>query len=195
MLTDSLHTADEASLRARLAELVRATNWLMDALRAVRGSVDAPWCIGAGAIRTSVWDHLHGYPMSVPDDVDVAFFDPGTPAAEDHRIAEKLIELQPRWQWDVVNQAHAHTLSGIRERKAFLSLGDAIACWPETATAVGVWLNQSEELHVVAPHGLRDLFGLVLRVSPRLRDFDVFEQRCFSKRWRERWPMVTIVGS
>jgi hypothetical protein len=38
-------------------------------------------------------------------------------------------------------------------------------------------------------------FGLVLRASPLLRDIDVFEQRCVGKRWRERWPMVTLAES
>ena len=44
----------------RLRDVLRATPWLMEALRAAR-AVDPPdWLLGAGAVRTAVWDHLHG---------------------------------------------------------------------------------------------------------------------------------------
>ena len=183
-------SSKERALYATLVELVSTTDWLMQALNAVCSSIDVPWCIGAGAIRTCVWDHLHGYPVRVPDDVDVAFFDAATGVSEERRIAEGLTEALPGWQWDVVNQAHAHKLSKRADASAFLCLEDAIACWPETATAVGVYMRSSGTLHVLAPHGLSDLFGLVLRVSPRLRDGDVFERRRCDKRWHERWPRV-----
>jgi hypothetical protein len=49
------------SAEARLEAIVRSTAWLMRALEAAR-RVDAPdWLIGAGAVRTAVWDRLHGY--------------------------------------------------------------------------------------------------------------------------------------
>jgi hypothetical protein len=37
--------------------------------------VDLPdWFVGAGAIRNTVWDYLHGYTVPTPlADVDVAF--------------------------------------------------------------------------------------------------------------------------
>ena len=44
-----------------LDRILRSTPWLMDALAAAR-EVDAPnWLIGAGAVRTAVWDRLHGF--------------------------------------------------------------------------------------------------------------------------------------
>ena len=45
----------------RLEEAIRSTSWLMRALIAAH-EVDAPdWLIGAGAVRTAVWDRLHSY--------------------------------------------------------------------------------------------------------------------------------------
>ncbi|MEA2408349.1 MAG: uncharacterized protein QOE69_2468, partial [Thermoleophilaceae bacterium] len=60
-----------------MERIVRSTPWLIDVLEAAR-EVDAPdWLIGAGAIRTAVWDSLHGFdePTELAD-VDLAFFDP-----------------------------------------------------------------------------------------------------------------------
>jgi hypothetical protein len=44
--------------------------------RAAR-EVNAPeWWIGAGAIRTAVWDRLHGYAQPTPlADLDLIYFD------------------------------------------------------------------------------------------------------------------------
>ena len=56
---------------------MRATPWLMAALEAAR-DVDPPdWLIGAGAVRTAVWDRLHGHAEPTPlRDLDLAFYDP-----------------------------------------------------------------------------------------------------------------------
>jgi hypothetical protein len=42
-----------------------------------------------------------------------------------------------------------------------------VSTWPETATSIAVRLLANDELHVVAPCGLADLFGMVLRRNPR----------------------------
>src|SRR5919201_6845633 len=65
--------------------ILRSNEWLMSVLHAAR-AVDLPdWFVGAGAIRNTVWDYLHGYTMPTPlADVDVVFFDPQdlTPARD-----------------------------------------------------------------------------------------------------------------
>jgi uncharacterized protein len=74
----------------RVEAIVRSTPWLMDALRVAR-DVDAPdWLIGAGAVRTAVCDHLHGFEEAAePADVDVAFFDPNDLRLRAKRITER----------------------------------------------------------------------------------------------------------
>jgi hypothetical protein len=39
--------------------------------------------------------------------------------------------------------------------------------WPETATAVAVRRNDEDGCEVAAPFGVDDLFGLILRPTPR----------------------------
>ena len=63
-----------------LQAIVRSSPWLMRALRAARDLGLPQWCIGAGALRNRVWDHLHGHtePSRLAD-VDLVYFDPEEP--------------------------------------------------------------------------------------------------------------------
>ena len=55
-----------ADLPGRLVDMVRATPWLLEALRAAR-DVDPPdWLVGGGVLRDLVWDRLHGRPRPAP---------------------------------------------------------------------------------------------------------------------------------
>jgi len=44
----------------QLRAIAQSSLPLMQALAAARGLGLASWCIGAGAVRNRVWDHLHG---------------------------------------------------------------------------------------------------------------------------------------
>jgi hypothetical protein len=186
------------SSEQRLIEIVRSTPWLMRALEAVR-TVGAPAaCIGAGAVRATVWDRLHEF--STPSDladVDVPYFDASDLSVErELAYRHHLTELEPGRAWDVVNQASVHLWYERRFGTAIAplrSVEDGIASWPETATAVAVSLDDSDRIHVVAPFGLSDLFDCVVRrnvgrVSPRQ-----FRTRVEAKRFAERWPKVQVV--
>lgn len=188
---------DAAGDVARLTALVRDVPWFMAALRAGRELGLAQWCIGAGALRNLVWDALHGHAQrTAPADVDFAFFcadDLG--AARDAALQRRLGELCPGLPWEVTNQAGVHLWFEAHFGHAvepLLSLEDAIATWPEPATAVGVWLDARDTLHVIAPHGLQDLLGLRVRHNPVRASVDTYLERCASKRYAERWPGVTV---
>jgi hypothetical protein len=49
-------------------------------------------------------------------------------------------------------------------------------------------------LTVIAPLGLSDLLGLVLRRNPRQVTREYFEQRRARKDVARRWPRVLVVG-
>ena len=69
----------------------------MRALRAVRELGLASWCIGAGAVRSLVWDALHE--LTVPSelsDIDVAYFDASDLSSErDSKLERRLKILLP----------------------------------------------------------------------------------------------------
>jgi hypothetical protein len=178
--------------------IVRSTPWLMDALGAAR-EVDAPdWVIGAGAVRTAVWDRLHGFdePTELAD-VDVAFFDPGDLSPErDLAVERALRERQPDTPWDAKNQAAVHLWYPAKfgyEVDPLASTAAGVATWPETATCVGVRLDADDHMSVVAPHGLDDLLGLVHRRNPVRVSTEEYERRLRTKRITERWPRVCVL--
>ena len=170
---------------------VRATSWLMRALEAAR-DVDAPdWLVGAGAIRDAVWDRLHGREPGPPKDVDLLYFDP----RGDSPVEEALRARCPGLAWDAKNQAFVHEWYGARfgfEVEPLRSSADAVATFPETATAVGVRLEHDGRLTVVAPCGLDDLLGLVHRRNPRRVAVAEYERRLAAKGVAHRWPRADV---
>jgi len=198
MLEEKKNAFVQTLQEERLIALVQGSPVFMDALRAVRSLGLASWCIGAGAVRNLVWDALHAHPQpSALADIDVCHFDAGDPEARrDAELQGRLQALRPDLPWELTNQAavhlwfesvFGHAVSPLR------SLEEAVASWPEYATAVGISLDAQERLHVIAPHGLDDLFGLVVRRNPVRVSVATYRQRLAQKRYAERWPRVTIV--
>jgi uncharacterized protein len=185
-------------MEARLEEIARMTPWLWAALEAAR-EVDPPdWLLGAGAVRTAVWDRLHGVQPALPKDVDVVFFDPDDLSPErDAQVERALRERAPDIPWDSKNQAAVHRWYPRRfgyEVEPLSSSADGVATWPETAVCVGLHLDARDRLAVVAPYGLEDLFGLVHRRNPRRVSVEEYERRLCEKQIAQRWPQATIVG-
>jgi hypothetical protein len=184
----------------RLVAIAQASAWFMEALQAVRRLDLADWCIGAGAVRNLVWDHLHGFeqPSSLAD-VDVAYFDAADLSAGRDRWLQSCLAAQwPQVPWEVTNQAAVHTWFEAHFGHAVQplpSLEAAIATWPEFATCVGVTVDAQGQLRVIAPHGLDDLFGMVVRRNPRRVSVETYRQRVRSKRYGQRWPLVRVMAA
>jgi hypothetical protein len=188
----------DTELQQRLIEIVQGSAWLMGALGAVRQLGLAEWCIGAGAVRGLVWDVLHKHEVSsVLPDVDVVYFDCSDISQQrDLALQRKLSLICPNVPWEVTNQAGVHQWleSKFASTQApFRSLQEGIASWPELATAVGVFLDNDNVLHVVAPHGLGDLFAMRVRRNPVSVSPQIYHQRIAEKRWNERWPLLEVV--
>jgi hypothetical protein len=181
----------------RLIALARATPWFMQALAQVRACRLRAWCVGAGAVRNMVWDALHGHAVpSALADIDVAFFDADDPSPErDAALQRQLQAAAPGTPWEVTNQAGVHLWFEQQFGHAVAplrSLEDAVASWPEFATAVGLSLDDEDRLHVIAPHGLDDLFAMVVRRNPMRVSVETFRERVANKRYAQRWPHVRI---
>ncbi|MBO9354954.1 hypothetical protein GG851_13225 [Bordetella petrii] len=176
--------------------MVAASAPLMAALRAVRSLELSSWCIGAGAIRSLVWNSLHGFSgASYGDDVDVAYFDPHAASGHEAQLQDRLRCLCPTIDWEVTNQAKVHEWLVDDSGHAvapLTSLEDGLATWPEFATCVGVHLDINDSVHVIAPYGLADLFELRVRHNPRRASYSTFLARVQSKGFRSRWPKLAV---
>jgi uncharacterized protein len=160
-------------------------------LEAARDCCPPDWALGAGALRNLVWDALTGR-CNPPADVDVVFFGGADEAAVERRLAERL----PGVPWEAKDQALVHTWYQRRfgvSVEPLTSLADAVGTWPETCTSVALRLRPDGGLDVIAPCGLEDLFGLVVRRNPRRVTVERYLARLAEKRPAERWPGVTVV--
>jgi RimJ/RimL family protein N-acetyltransferase len=181
-----------------LCSILKATPWLMHALEVVRRLELPDWAIAAGAIRNAVWDHLHGHALPTPlRDVDVVFFDPADVSeARDHRLEKQLQQIRPSLPWEVTNQASVHLwfpkVFGY-EVPSFHSTEEAVAHNPETATSVGARLGATGSLEILAPCGLSDLLGMVLRHNRRRATRDLYLRRLEDKRIADVWPRARII--
>lgn len=157
-------------------------------------SLKLPDCwVGAGFIRNKAWDLLHDKDVPyVLNDVDVVFHDQHK--VEDLKFEKRLEErstlLNSKVQWEVVNQAKTHEW---HDRHPYENTTEAISEWVETATCIGVRLNESGELEFTGPHGTDDLENLVLRPVPTLKNLEDFNRRVAMKEWLLRWPKLRVV--
>jgi len=174
-----------------ILNIISSDEYMMRALRVAEELKLKDWLIGAGFVRNKVWDHLHGFSKKEVDtaDIDLVYFNPvGNDEEADQKLSQKLNE-ETGLTWEVVNQFYAARWHGDEQ---YESTEDAISQWPETVTAVGVYLKNGQ-LYLVAPYGIDDLVNLVVRKSPKFKGDDaVFQQRMKQKQWFKKWPKLTL---
>ncbi|MAZ40798.1 hypothetical protein CL654_01635 [bacterium] len=176
-----------------ILNLIREDKWMMDVLH-IAEKLNLPnWVIGAGFVRNKVWDYLHGYnkkEVNTPD-IDLVYYDPdGNDEKADEELSQKLIR-ETNIQWEVVNEVYAHVWNKI---PPYSSVEDAISQWPETATGIGVRLENGD-LKLIAPHGIEDLVDLVVRISPKFPNpnaVEIVKERVRTKKWKAKWSKLTV---
>ena len=154
--------------------------------------------LAAGVIRNTVWAHLHDQSFSLDQtEIDVIFYDANETNAElSNAIVRQLMQYYPDHIWDVTNQATVHQWykndngDGI---EPLSSINHALSLWPETATAVAIRLLENNDLDMIAPFGLDDLFELKLRWNDALVSRGVFANRVASKQFLKKWPKLKWV--
>ena len=113
-----------------------------------------------------------------------------TEPAYESQIEQQLSALVPGVHWEAVNQATVHTYTG---DAPYRSIEEAMSRWADLVTAVGVYLTDADEIEIIAPAGLDDLFQLKVRpnlVAPNAAA--VYRSRMATKGWLERWPKLSI---
>jgi hypothetical protein len=185
---------------ATLIDTVRSSDWLLRVLAAVRDEHLPDAWVGAGALRDLVWGERYGSGFS-PErvrDVDVAFFDPHDLSRDnDERVTASLGRRLPGVPWEASNQAAVHTWYhtefGGEPAEPLTSVDEALATWPETATAVAVRLTPDDAIEINAPLGLDDLLGGVWRRNPRRVSVERSLARLARHQPQIRWPGVTVI--
>lgn len=175
-----------------LSHVIKNDIWMMEVLSAAEKLSLPDWWVGAGFLRSKVWDVLEGLESKPTIDVDLVYFDQGSIRPEaDWGYDEQMKNKYPFANWEVRNQARMHYMDDF---PPYTSTADGIANWVETATCVAVKL-ENEKLKFLFCYGTNDLFGLIARPIPRFQTPELiskFYKRIRDKHWRERWPSLVI---
>ncbi len=178
---------------ARIAGILGALPGHRDALQALALAGPRGAWIGAGFVRNAVWDALSGRQPDIRDlaDLDVVHFTPGASAESDAGMEAALRAARPALPWSVTNQVRMATRNG---HAPYAGLAEALAHWPETATAIAARLSGGR-IEVLAPLGVADLLALVVRPGPAFTSApEVPRARMATKGWRARWPALRAIG-
>ncbi|OXM17041.1 hypothetical protein CGZ75_10550 [Paenibacillus herberti] len=179
-----------------IIELVEQDEWMMDILRTAQSLELPDWMVCAGFVRSKIWDVLHGYTVRTPlGDVDVVYFDPGNvDESVEKELENRLLRMRPGIPWSVKNEARMHLKNNF---PPYISTVDAISKFPESATALGLALNDRDQVVLAAPCGLEAVLNMELTPTPYFREveerMDIFDRRIRQKNWKNTWPKVKVV--
>ena len=187
---------DEQLHRFKVA--LRENSALVEVLARAATMTLPGWYLVAGCLYQTVWNVLTGRPAQAGIlDYDLAYFDDSDLSweAEDAviRAGETVFAGLPA-PVQIRNQARVHLWY---EQKFGVpcaphsSTEAAIDTYEATTACLGVRLENSQRWRIYAPHGLSDVFNLVVRPNPVLATRDVYEAK--SARWRRKWPQLTVL--
>jgi hypothetical protein len=186
-----------SDLQARLVGILGATPGLMRVLATTRDLALPDWLIFSGAIYQPVWNHLTGRPLEHGlKDYDLAYFDPSDISyeAEDGVIRKvaAAFDAPLRTMVEARNQARVHLWFEDHFGEPYPPLNcsaEALDRFTAPAFAVGARLVADDQIEIVAPFGLKDLFALRLRPNPD-RPSPAFARTAQSVQ--RRWPEIAI---
>ncbi|WP_088103414.1 nucleotidyltransferase family protein [Halalkalibacter urbisdiaboli] len=175
--------------------LIREDKWMMDILNTVKTLHLPDWWICAGFVRSKIWDELHDFSIrtTIPD-IDVIFFEPSIiDELVEKKLEDKLKSLTPTIPWSVKNQARMHSRNKV---PPYTSSVDAISKFPETATALGVKIDEQDNLILAAPCGISDVVNLEVKPTPYFSEtkerLKIYEERITKKNWKSIWNKLKV---
>jgi hypothetical protein len=162
-------------------------------------TLDLPdWYLTAGCVFQTVWNVVTNRPPAEGiKDYDLFYFDAAdlSQQAENEVIRageEAFRDLSV--EVDIRNEARVHLWYeddfGV-PCPPYTSTEAAIDSFAATTCCVGIRLNKDGRWRVYAPHGLADVFNLVVRPNPVLAPRDVYQAK--TRRWLEQWPELTVL--
>lgn len=177
---------------AEILNLIKNDDYMMSAIN-VANDLNLPdWLIGAGFVRNKIWDYLHGFKRDkvLTSDIDLIYFDPSDLNKETDQKINAELNVKTGFNFEVVNQARKHDGNN---HEPYQNSTDALAHWPETATATAVTIKDGE-LVLAVPYGLHDLTNLIVRPTPFYKnDLAVFNRRIATKHWLKNWPKLRVI--
>ncbi|GAB3959368.1 nucleotidyltransferase family protein [Actinoallomurus acanthiterrae] len=183
---------------AVLKSVLSRNEMLLEVLRGTASLALPGWYVTAGCLFQTVWNVVTDRPpTSGIKDYDVFYFDDGDLSweAEDAVItAGREVFADLPVEVEIRNEARVHLWYEQKFGVAcppHMSTESAIDCFAATTCCLGVRLETGGRWRIYAPHGLSDVFNLVVRPNPVLAPQEVYETK--SDRWRRQWPELTVL--
>jgi len=184
--------------RARFEAIIRSDGDLMDLLERIRRLYLPQWRLVAGCLYQTVWNVLTGRERGIGiQDYDLIYFDDEDLSwdAEDaviRRVGDATSGCVG--PVEVRNQARVHLWFESRFGIPYPPLhcaDEALERYASVVHAVGVRLEASDRLDIVAPFGLDDLFAMVIRPNPALDNLASHTGK--AARAKAIWPETTVI--
>lgn len=178
-----------------IIKLISEDEWMMTILTTVKSLNLPDWWVCAGFVRSKIWDTLHGYSKRTPlPDIDVIYYDKrNIDESDEKRLEQKLNAIHSNEPWSVKNEARMHL---VNTTPPYLTSIDAISKFPETATALGVKLDEHNVLTLASPHGIYDVLNLKVKPTDYFKaDEDritIYEERIVKKNWKSNWSQIKV---
>ena len=177
--------------------LIQEDKWMMDLLKCAKSLNLPDWWICAGFVRSKIWDVLHDFDekTSLPD-IDVIYYDQSNvEKGVEKKHEEALKRVLPTIPWSVKNQARMHITNN---SSPYFSSVDAIEKFPETATALGVKLDEGNNVILTAPCGIQDVVNLTVKPTPYFLESKdrmlTYEKRVRDKNWQATWSDIEVMN-
>jgi uncharacterized protein len=179
----------------KVIEWITEDQWMMDILKAAK-SLDLPdWWVCAGFVRSKIWDTLHNFSERTPiPDIDLIYFDPINLDEGEEKSYEQILNTRlPNIPWSVKNEARMHIRNNM---PPYTSSVDAMSKFPETATALGVKIDEHNQVRLAAPCGILDVVNLEVKPTPYFINnperIGIYETRLLQKNWQSKWENLTV---
>ncbi|MGE7936950.1 nucleotidyltransferase family protein [Bacillus paramycoides] len=169
--------------------------WMMNVLQMAKSLQLPDWWVCAGFVRSKIWDTLHNYEVrTATPDIDVIYYDSmQKDEAYEQLLETKLTNMDATIPWSVKNQARMHV---VNKMLPYSSSVDAISKFPETATALGVTLDEKNNVILTSPCGIEDVLSLQVKPTPHFLEtkerIHMYKKRVIKKNWQSKWPNITI---
>lgn len=178
--------------------MLRTNQYIPEALTRLE-TLDLPgWYLTAGCLFQTIWNVSSGRPATAGiKDYDIFYFNDSDLSWEAENsviesaalaFADLDIEIEVR------NEARVHLWY---EQKFGVPLAplssaeQAIDNFASTTCCLGIRSDGDKPWTIYAPHGLSDIFNLVIRPNPVLAPESVY--RLKTARWLEEWPELRVM--
>ncbi|EML6321421.1 nucleotidyltransferase family protein [Bacillus cereus] len=178
-----------------IIRLIENDEWMMNVLQMAKSLELPDWWICAGFVRSKIWDTLHDYEAKTAmPDVDVIYYDSlHQDEIYEQSLETKLMNIDATIPWSVKNQARMHVVNNM---PPYSSSVNAISKFPETATALGVTLDELNNVILTAPCGIEDVLSLQVKPTAHFlkskERLHMYKNRVIKKNWQSKWPNITI---